>query len=75
MQNRNYLRGEGAYFSETLACKVSKATRERIRIIASRGGATESALLRALIESGLDLFDASPRLINPIHKLLLGKPR
>lgn len=57
-------------YSETVVFKVTKATRDRIRTAASRGGATESALIRVLIENGLASFEARPERIQPFHRLL-----
>lgn len=63
-------RNKGVRFSETLVFKVTKSTRDRIRDAASRGGATESALVRVLIENGLAHFEACPNRIKPFHTLI-----
>jgi hypothetical protein len=70
--HRNHLRGQGGAFTTPFVCKLTPDTYQRLRRVAAAGDVSAAALVRVLIEEGLDRFERQPDHIQPMHKLLLG---
>jgi len=70
---RKQLRGQGGTFTAPFVCKLTPATYQRLRRVAAAGDISTAALVRVLIEEGLDRYERHPDHIQPMHKLLLGE--
>jgi hypothetical protein len=67
------LRGQGGKFTAPFVCKLTPATYQRIRRIAAAGDISAAALVRVLIEEGLDRYERHPEQGKPMRELLLGE--
>lgn len=59
--------------SETVTIRISRETREQLRIISKKNLKNESQIIRQLIENGLDNFPNQPKNISPMKENYLDQ--